>query len=118
MIHSLKQYISILLLLAFGISGIFYPFVSANKQNSPASEFSQLIPVDHNFYLEHGLNLQIDHFGVTKSNQSDYQFDFSALLSARLALEVIFDLKNTSWLKNPTIFFDVLSLLYPFHHFW
>ena len=114
----LKQHISIFLLLAFGLTGIVYPYFGGNLKRTVQSDFSTVAPIDYNVDLDHCLKIHVDNQLINKTNLSDFQFEFSNLSSVQEAFGLFIDLAFLTWLKNDLIFFDVFQLLYPFHHFW
>ncbi|RPA68842.1 hypothetical protein EF405_09820 [Cyclobacteriaceae bacterium YHN15] len=114
----MKQHIAIFLLLAFGLTGIVYPYFGGNVKGTVQSDFSTVTPIDYNVDLDHGLIIQVGNQLINKTNLSDFQFEFSALPSAKVTFGLFKDLAFRTWLKNDLIFFDVFQLLYPFHHFW
>jgi hypothetical protein len=116
--NSLKQHIAIFLLLAFGLTGIIYPYFGGNVKGTVQSDFSTVAPIDYNVDLDHGLIIQVGNQLINKTNLSDFQFEFSTLPSDQVAFGLFKDLAFRTWLKNDLIFFDVFQLLYPFHHFW
>jgi hypothetical protein len=116
--NSLKQQIAIFLLLAFGLTGIVYPYFGGNVKRTVQSDFFTVAPIDNNVDLDHCLKIHVDNQLINKTNLSDFQVEFSNLSSVQEAFGLFIDLAFLSWLKNDLIFFDVFQLLYPFHHFW
>lgn len=114
----LKQHIAILLLWTFGQTGIMYPYFGENVKDTGNSDFPTVDFIDYKLNLEHCLKTHVCSQLINKTKLPDFKIDFLALTSAMVAFGLFIDLTFRTWLENDFIFFDVIQLLYPFHHFW